>query len=381
MFNISRTEESKATTWYYGTDRPLLWAVLLMIFIGMMFAVSAGSVAAERIGHPWHYFVLKALPFYIIGIITLLGASMLNKKLILGISILNVTVGFGLLLKTLVMPYIIKGSARWVHLFGFNVMPSDIMKPGFIILTAWFLARMQEKYGPNIFKNPRAWRLNDISWWYYIAIFAPMFVIILRQPDIGTSILYLAVVAGMMFMAGLPLFVIPIAIGGLGILGVGLFYTMPHFHNRIISWATGAGDTYQITQSIQSIQHGGLLGSGDDAFVKQSLPDAHTDFIFAAIAEDVGALMACLLLGLMLYVLYRLIRDAMDARCPFVFYATGGAAALFGTQICINMMSTLNLFAVKGMTLPFISYGGSSFVGFCLLFGMIMALIREDKWK
>lgn len=381
MFGISRTEESRATTWYYETDRMLLWAVLLMIFIGMMFAVSAGSVAAERIGHPWHYFVLKALPFYLIGIITLFAASMLNKKLILGISIANVVVGLGLLAKTVVAPYVIKGSSRWVHMFGFNVMPSDIMKPGFIILTAWFLAKMQEKYAPDIFRNPRAWRLNDIGWWWYIAIFAPMFVIILRQPDIGTSILYLAVVAGMLFMAGLPLFVIPIALGGLGLLGVGLFYTMPHFHSRIISWATGAGDTYQITQSIQSIQHGGLLGSGDDAFVKQSLPDAHTDFIFAAIAEDVGALMACLLLGLILYVLYRLIRDAMDARCAFVFYATGGAAALFGTQVCINMMSTLNLFAVKGMTLPFISYGGSSFVGFCLLFGMVMALIREDKWK
>jgi cell division protein FtsW len=136
-----------------------------------------------------------------------------------------------------------------------------------------------------------------------------------------------------------------------------------------------------VRQSIQSIQHGGLLGSGDDAFVKQSLPDAHTDFVFSAIAEDSGAILACALLCILLYVIKRLTTDAMNARDPFVFYACGGAAALFGTQVCINIMSALHLFAPKGMTLPFISYGGSSFVAFCLLFGMLLAITREDKWS
>ena len=159
------------------------------------------------------------------------------------------------------------------------------------------------------------------------------------------------------------------------------FLTMSHVHGRVISFVTGTGNTYQVRQSVQSIQHGGLLGSGDDAFVKQSLPDAHTDFIFAAVAEDLGAIMACLLLCLLLYVLKRLTTDAIGARSPFVFYAAGGAAALFGIQVCINLASTLHLMPPKGMTLPFISYGGSSFVAFCLLFGMVLALVREDKWK
>jgi len=124
-----------------------------------------------------------------------------------------------------------------------------------------------------------------------------------------------------------------------------------------------------------------LLGSGDDAFVKQYLPDVHTDFIFAAIAEDLGAIMACGLLVLLLFVFRRLITNATNARDLFVMYATGGTAALFGTQICFNMLTTLNLFAPKGMTLPFISYGGSSLLAYCLLFGMILAIVREDKWK
>lgn len=376
-----RTEESKLTSWYFEIDRPLLGCLVVLIFTGMLFMVSAGSVAAERIGQPWHFFIMKALPFYIIGLATLFGASMLNKKWVLGISGVNVAVGLLLLLITLVAPHVIKGSARFVALGPFNVMPSDIMKPGFIIMTAWFLAQMKARYGTDIFFNKDAWRLRWLSWWPYLALFVPAFLIILKHPDLGTSILYFAVFSGMLFMAGLPLVILPILIGLIAMVGVFAFFTMSHVHNRIISWASGTGDTYQIRQSIQSIQHGGLLGSGDDAFVKQSLPDAHTDFIFAAIAEDLGAIMACALLCLLLYVLKRLTTDAMNARDPFVFYAAGGAAALFGTQVCINLMSTLHIFAPKGMTLPFISYGGSSFVAFCLLFGMILAVVREDKWR
>ncbi len=378
---FKRTEESKLTSWYFEIDRPLLGCLVVLIFTGMLFMVSAGSVAAERIGQPWHFFIMKALPFYIIGLATLFGASMLNKKWVLGISGVNVAVGLLLLLITLVAPHVIKGSARFVALGPFNVMPSDIMKPGFIIMTAWFLAQMKARYGTDIFFNKDAWRLRWLSWWPYLALFVPAFLIILKHPDLGTSILYFAVFSGMLFMAGLPLVILPILIGLIAMVGVFAFFTMSHVHNRIISWASGTGDTYQIRQSIQSIQHGGLLGSGDDAFVKQSLPDAHTDFIFAAIAEDLGAIMACALLCLLLYVLKRLTTDAMNARDPFVFYAAGGAAALFGTQVCINLMSTLHIFAPKGMTLPFISYGGSSFVAFCLLFGMILAVVREDKWR
>lgn len=378
---FKRTEESKLTSWYFEVDRPLLGLLLLMTVIGLLYAVSAGSVAAERIGQPWYFFLNKAIPFYIIGLATLFGASMLNKKLVLGISVANVAVGLLLLMVTLVAPHVIKGSARFVPLGPFNVMPADIMKPGFIILTAWFLAQMKEKYGADIFFNKGAWRLRWLSWWSYFALFVPAFLIILLHPDLGTSILYFCVLSAMMFMAGLPWSVV-LGLGATALtVGVFAFFTMSHVHNRVMAFISGTGDTYQVRQSVQSIQHGGLLGGGDDAFVKQSLPDAHTDFIFAAIAEDLGAIMACGLLALLLYVLKRMVADAHSARDPFVFYAAGGAAVLFGTQVCINLMSTLHLIPPKGMTLPFISYGGSSFVAFCLLFGMVLALVREDKWK
>lgn len=378
---LKRTEESKLTSWYFEIDRRLLWAVLGLVFIGVWAMISAGSVAAERIGQQWHFFILKALPFYGIGLVTLFASSMLNKQWVIRISVLNVIVCLLLLMVTLVAPAAVKGSARFVNLGFTNVMPSDLMKPGFIIMTAWFLAKMKSTFGPDIFMNPEAWRPKLLSWWTYLAIFIPAFVIILTHPDVGTSMLYFTVLSAMIFMAGLPWWMIPVLLGCVGVAGLFAFFTMSHVHNRIMNFFTGAGDDYQVRQSIQSIQHGGLLGSGDDAFVKQSLPDAHTDFVFSAIAEDSGAILACVLLCILLYVLKRLITNAMNARDSFVFYACGGAAALFGTQVCINLMSALRLFAPKGMTLPFISYGGSSFVAFCLLFGMIIAVVREDKWK
>ncbi len=382
MSLITRSEESKLTSWYFEIDRRLLGCVLLMVVLSVIFALSAGSVAAERIGQPWHFFLVKAVPFYIMGLTILFCTSFLNKKQVLLLSGANLAFGLLLLPLTVIMPNMINNSARFVDLGPINVMPSDIMKPGFIVMTAYFLAKMKERYGANIFFNKDAWRFNTwLSWSYYLMLFLPVVFVIFNHPDLGTSILYLAVFSAMIFIAGMPLFLIPVlGLAGLLMLVVA-FFTLGHVHRRIIAFFTGTGDTYQVDNSVDSIRHGGLLGSGDDAFVKQYLPDVHTDFIFAAIAEDLGAIMACGLLVLLFFVFRRLITNATNARDLFVMYATGGAAALFGTQICFNMLTTLNLFAPKGMTLPFISYGGSSLLAYCLLFGMILAIVREDKWK
>ncbi len=379
---LKRIEESRLTSWYFETDRRLLGCVLVMILLSVIFVVSAGSIKAEHMGEPWYYFLVKATPFYIAGLITLFGVSFLNKKQVLWLAGANLLFGLSLLPLTVISPHVINNSARFVS-FGFaNIMPSDIMKPGFIVMTAYFLSQMKQRYGDNIFFNKDAWRFNTwLSWSYYLAAFILFILIVFNHPDFGTSILYLGVFTAMIFIAGLPLVLIPV-LGAAGLLMlVVAFFTLGHVHRRIIAFFTGSGDTYQVDSSVDSIRHGGLLGSGDDAFVKQYLPDVHTDFIFAAIAEDMGAIMACGLLVLLFYVFRRLITNATNARDLFVLYATGGTAALFGTQICFNMLTTLNLFAPKGMTLPFISYGGSSLLAYCLLFGMIMALVREDKWK
>ena len=382
MFKLTRKDDSKLTSWYFEIDRNLLGCVLLLIALSAIFVVSAGSVAAERIGMPWYFYLVKAIPFYCMGLVFLFSSSFLNKKQVLLLAGADLLFGLALLPLTVVAPHMINNSARFVSFGFFNVMPADIMKPGFIIMTAYFLSRMKDRYGTNIFFNRDAWRFDTwLSWVYYLALFGLTVLIVFNHPDFGTAVLYLLVFCAMVFIAGLPLILIPV-FAGIGLLMLTVaFFTLGHVHRRIISFFTGTGDTYQVDNSVDSIRHGGLLGSGDDAFVKQYLPDVHTDFIFAAIAEDLGAIMACGLLVLLFCVFRRLIKNATNARDLFVLYATGGTAALFGTQICFNMLTTLNLFAPKGMTLPFISYGGSSLLAYCLLFGMVLAIIREDKWK
>ena len=204
---FKRSEESKLTSWYFEIDRRLLGCVLLMIVLSVIFALSAGSVAAERIGQSWHFFLVKAIPFYILGLITLFGASFLNKKWVLRFAAADLAFGLLLLPLTVFMPHMINNSARFVDLGPFNVMPSDVMKPGFIVMTAYFLAKMKERYGANIFFNKDAWRFNTwLSWSYYLMIFLPVVFVIFNHPDLGTSILYLAVFSAMIFIAGMPLF-------------------------------------------------------------------------------------------------------------------------------------------------------------------------------
>lgn len=383
MFKIGvRTEESRLTSWYFEIDRRLLLCVLLLMLLSLVFSVSAGSVAAERIHQPWFFFFLKALPFYGLGLVALFVASFCNKKWVLGLSAFNLGLGLALLPITVFAPHYINNSARFVSLLGFNVMPSDIMKPGFVIMTAYFLSKMKEKYGANIFLNKDAWRLDTwCSWSYYAMVFLPVLYVIFEHPDFGSAVLYFVVLAIMLFIAGLPWFFIPVfAVAALSMLVVA-FFTLSHVRRRFITFFTGEGDSFQVDNSVEAIRNGGLLGAGNDAFVKQDLPDAHTDFIYAVIIEDLGALVGCVLLVALFYVLRRLILNATKAKDLFVLYAIGGTAALFGTQVCINMVTTLGLFPPKGMTLPFISYGGSSLLAYCVLFGFILALIREDKWK
>lgn len=376
-----RSDESKLTGWYFEVDRRVLGGVILLTFIGMLEMISTGSAAADRIGMPWHFFILKMLPFYALGLGALFFTSCLDKKWVLRLSLMDVMGCMALLIITIVAPIEIKGSHRWASIAGIRLMPSDLMKPGFIIMTAWFLGQMRQRFGSNMFLTRDAWQPRGYSWWTYLAMFVPAVLIIFLHPDFGTAILYFAVLGTMLFLAGLPWFIVWTfgAVAAMG--GVVAFFTMSHVHTRVMNFFTGGGDHYQVDKSIASIQHGGLIGSGDNAFVKEFLPDSHTDFVFAGIAEDVGAIAACAMLGVFVYMMKLLRDNAVGARDPFVFYAAGGTMALFGAQACINIMTALNLVPTKGMTLPFVSYGGSSYVSLCLLFGMVLAIIREDKWK
>jgi cell division protein FtsW len=382
MLRITRGEESKLTSWYFEIDRRLLGYVLILVFIGAITMISAGSAQAARMipPQPWFYFIQKAMPAYLLGLVCLFGFGMLNKKQVIRVSVVGLIIGLIGLVLTIAHPMVVKGSRRWANLGGLTFMPADILKPAFIMLTAWFLAKMHKVYGSDIFLNKNAWKINKISWWPYLILFAICIFIIFRHPDVGNSLLYVCVLFVMLFVAGLPWKLIPAMLGVLALMAAAAFAVMPHVRARAAQMFTVAPRT-QVWYSLNSIKHGGLFGSGDESYVKDVLPESTNDFVYSAIAEDWGAIGACLLVVLLFLILNTLIKHATYAKDDFVIYAIAGAAALFGGQICFNLMTALHLFINKGMTLPFVSYGGVSFITYCVLFGMILALIREDTWN
>lgn len=384
MVWVKRSEESFLASWYYGIDRKLLAFLFVLIFIGALSVISAGSIQAYRKDWEWYYFLQKMLPFYFLGITALFASSMFNKKWVLITSSANVFVCAILLLWTLVMPHTIHGSDRWAVFGGLRLMPSDLIKPGLIILTAWFLSKMKQLYGANMFLNRESWQLRRFSWWTFLIPFATMLLIMLSHPDIGTTILFLVVIGGMFFVAGLP-YKILLPVLGACFGAAGLFFILvpqnfSHFISRFSDFFAPLDPTSQVGLSVRTIRQGGFFGMGDEAFAKESLGDAHTDFIFATLVEDWGAVGACIILLFFVLIWRHMIQTAVSVRDKFVFYSVFGAGLLFIMQTCINLATTLGMIPPKGMTLPFVSYGGSSFIGYCLLFGMVMALVREDKW-
>jgi len=219
------------------------------------------------------------------------------------------------------------------------------------------------------------------SWVWYIVPFLMVLAIQWWHPDFGTMALYLLTFGAMLFLSGLPMRMVTIFGGaavGLGVLGV-LFQS--HVRARTLAMFGAVDPTSQIGIALRAIRNGGLFGAGDKADIVEHLPMAESDFVLSVISENFGAIASCALIILLLVVIGRLMKQSRCVHDDFVSTAVSGTAAMFGIQVCINLASTLRLMPAKGMTLPFISHGGSSLVSYCLLFGMILALIREDKWK
>ena len=386
MLRITRGEDSKLTSWYFEIDKGLLRMVFGLMLVGLLALVMAGGADATRLGHPWYYFIKKAFLPYVIGLLSLFGFSMLNKKQIIRISFVGVIFCVLLLFLTVFanpLRVVKNGSSRWINFSGQTVMPSDLLKPFFIMVTAWFLSKMHKLYGNDIFLNKNVWNIKKINWIPYLIVFAICVLIMVLQPDLGTALLYIGMLFIMVLVAGFPVKFLPWFIGvfgGLGALAVGFLPQLAHVRERMGNIFYIKPQT-QAWYSVNAIRNGGLIGSADEAFVKDALPESTNDFVFASIAEDWGALISCALIVLLFLVFNRLIKHAASARDDFVVYAVSGAAALFAGQICFNLMTALHLLIDKGMTLPFVSYGGVSFIVFCILFGMVVALVREDTWN
>ncbi|MCQ2562038.1 MAG: FtsW/RodA/SpoVE family cell cycle protein [Alphaproteobacteria bacterium] len=382
MVRISRGEDSKFTSWFFEIDRTILYCIFGFIFIGIISLITSGSAQAARMGpdYPWYHFFIKMFPFYIMGIVSLICCSILNKKQIIFFSTLILIAAIPLLVWTLFLPQI-NGSSRWVSLFNISITPSEMLKPALIMLSAWFLSKMNTIYGENIFENKETCKFRFYSWWPYVFVYALVLFVLLKQPDVGSFVMFGGSAAAVLLVSGFPLkkwwHIVVLVLTAIGAV---IFLTNDHIQNRT-GTIFSIEPNSQIDFSLRCIRHGGLLGSADEGFVKDVLPESTNDFVFSSIAEDRGAIAACFLIFFIFFFFSKLIKRAIVAKSPFVLYAVTGTATLFAIQVSFNLMTALHILINKGTVLPFVSYGGSAFVAYCILFGMLLGVLREDTWN
>ncbi|MFZ2620131.1 MAG: FtsW/RodA/SpoVE family cell cycle protein, partial [Alphaproteobacteria bacterium] len=260
----------------------------------------------------------------------------------------------------------VKGATRWINIAGFSLQPSEFLKPALVIVIASLM---------NVSDN--AERLKRFAW--ALGIIAVVAVLLLRQPNVGMLILLGSVWGSMVFLAGVPMYLL-LPMGGIGVGGIVMaYFSFSHVQSRIDRFMNPEGsDTYQADQSHAAIMNGHLFGRGaGEGVVKHSLPDAHTDFIFAVVAEEFGILICLALILLYLLIVLRAFYRMLDIDDRFTFLAIGGLASLLAFQVMINVGVAMHIMPTTGMTLPFISYGGSATLGMAISMGFLLALLRK----
>jgi len=363
---IARDDRSVVTEWWFSVDRVLLVAVLALIGIGIVLSLAASPAVATRKGLPTYYFVERHLVFASVGIVLMLAVSLLDLRGIHTLAMILLGVALVLMVVAIFHGVEVNGARRWIRFAGFSLQPSEILKPAFVVVVAWLFSEARARPGTGMV--PLAFGL-----------YAATSVLLLMQPDVGQWFLISLVFGSLFFISGQPLLG-AFALGGVGIGGLAAaYYAFPHVRGRVARFLDPAsGDTFQTDRAIQSFAEGGFLGRGPgEGTIKSVLPDAHTDFIFAVVAEEYGALACLVLIALFAFIVGRVLMRYRNRRDPFTHLAVNGLALLIALQASINMAVNVGLVPAKGMTLPFISAGGSSMIAASLTVGMLLALVRR----
>ena len=354
-------------TWWRGVDRTLLFVVLALIATGLMLSMAASPAAADRLNieDPF-YFLYRQSVFAALSLIGVLAISSLSPT---GARRLAALALLGSLALMMVMPVIgheVKGATRWIRIGSFGLQPSEFLKPALIVTAAWLFA--EEKRGAPVPGRIIAF-----------AIYLLSIGLLMIQPDFGQSVLLTLCFGGVFFASGLS-WIWVAGLAGLAAAGSAAAYMMfPHIASRVQRFIDPeSGDTYQIDRAMDAISRGGIAGVGPgEGEVKHFLPDAHTDFIFSVAAEEFGLLASLSIIGLFSILVARAWNQAMRLNDHFAQLAVAGLALQFGLQALVNIAVNLNLIPPKGMTLPFVSYGGSSMLALAFGAGLMLAFTRR----
>jgi cell division protein FtsW len=361
-----RIDQSLVARWWWTVDRVNLLALAILMLCGVILSLSASPAVALRLGYGALHFFERHLAMVPVALAIMIGVSLLSPRWIKRIAIVGFAVAMAALFLTFFIGVEIKGSRRWIDLPGLSLQPSEFVKPTFAIVAAWLFSEQKER--PEF---PG----NLIS----IGLFAAIVVMLIKQPDLGMTGVIAVVWLAQFFMVGLRLYWA--AVGGIGLLAgvAGAYLWMPHVTSRINHFLDPvAGENYQVNRSLEAFANGGLWGRGPgEGTVKDVLPDAHADFVFAVAGEEFG-LVACLfIVALFAFIVLRGLSRLVQENNLFVLLGASGLLIQFGLQAIVNMASTVHLIPTKGMTLPFLSYGGSSMLSLALGMGMVLALTRR----
>jgi len=369
---FSRTDRSFLGQWWWTVDRPMMAALFLLIAIGIVLVTTASPPVAAHLGLSDFYFLTRHVIILIPAALLMIGVSMLSKRQIWRLSSLIYVGGIAAMVLVLLVGIEIKGAQRWLHLPGFSLQPSEFIKPGFAVVAAWFMARQKESMSSQ---NP-----NRSGYKVAIGLYVLAMALLLAQPDLGMAVVLTAIFMTQIFLVGFP-FRWVFGLVGLAALGLLVaYFSFHHVQSRIDRFLDpSSGDNYQVERSLEAFQNGGLIGTGPgQGEIKLLLPDAHADFIFSVAGEEMGFFAVLIIVGALFFVLYRGFTRLMETQDMFALLAAGGLLAMFGLQAFVHMGSSLHLLPAKGMTLPFMSYGGSSMLSVCLSMGMVMALTRKE---
>ncbi|WP_306224830.1 FtsW/RodA/SpoVE family cell cycle protein [Bosea beijingensis] len=364
---VSRAEPSLSGRWWWSIDRLILAALVALMVSGVVLLMAGGPPVAERLGLSTFHFVNRQAAYLLGAMVIFLGVSLMTPRQVRRAALLIYLGSLAMVVATLYFGVEVKGAKRWLTLGPLgSVQPSEFLKPAFVIMAAWAFAE--------------GTRRPDLPGTILALLLLPVTIVpLILQPDFGQTMLVSLVWCGLFFVAGLHWFWV-IGLGGIGAVGIFVAYELvPHVRARIERFMDkGSGDSFQVDTALESFAQGGWLGKGPgEGTVKRILPDAHTDFIFAVTAEEFGIVVCMLLVALFAIIVIRALFVAQKAEDPFIRLAVTGLALLFGIQAAINMMVNLHMMPAKGMTLPFISYGGSSLLSLAVGTGFLLALTRR----
>lgn len=369
MIAFARSDRSLLARWWWTVDRWTLLTVVMLIGVGLILILAASPGMAARFNLSSFHFGLRQALFLVPALALLIGISLLEPIWIRRFAVLLLPAAALLMLVTLLLDIKMNGAARWIPLGPFTLQPSEFVKPAFAVVAAWLIATELRSPG---FPGRKL----------VAAIYLLLVAMLLAQPDFGQAVLISVVWAAQIFIAGLPiLWLAGLAAAGLAGITVA-YFTMPHVASRIDRFIDPAsGDTGQIDRALNAFRSGGVFGRGPgEGAVKQHLPDAHTDYIFAVAGEEFGAFACLAILAAFAVIVVRGMARLMHEEDPFAFLAVAGLLILFGLQAVINIGVNLALLPSKGMTLPFISYGGSSLLALAITMGMVLGLTRGNRF-